>query len=125
MVPPLPAQIKGGDVIMRVGTTSVQNQSLVNLRELILGEPGSYVTLSFSRGGVASQPYDVSLMRGSPEYLDQHGGDAGTRSMAAPKAHAPTTSLGGASREGDEIERYDYDSRGIPILLLAFHIPAN
>lgn len=105
MISPPPAQIKGGDVILRVGTTSVQNQSLVNLRELILGEPGSYVTLSFSRGGVPSQVYDVSLMRGSPEYLDQHGGDAGRGAAAAPTMHAKTTSVGGASREGDEIER--------------------
>mmetsp|Transcript_2473 Transcript_2473/g.5956 ORF Transcript_2473/g.5956 Transcript_2473/m.5956 type:complete len:296 (+) Transcript_2473:54-941(+) len=117
-------QIKPTDIIVRVGHTSVQNQSLVNLRELILGEPGTYVVLGFSRGGT-QQFYEVSLMRGSPDYLDQHQNTA----KPAPKAtetSAPTSaptlpsssgtggnmynsagagSTSASTRETDEIER--------------------
>lgn len=94
-------------MIIRVGTTSVQNQTLVNLRELILGEPGTYVTLSFSRGGLPSQFYEVSLLRGSPEFLDQHGGDVvrPSTTSAAPAYHAATAPSAGGNREADEIER--------------------
>ena len=46
-------------MIMRVGATNVERQTLVNLRELILGEPGTFVTLGFSRGGMQSQFFEV------------------------------------------------------------------
>jgi C-terminal processing protease CtpA/Prc len=43
-------QVKPGDVIVRVGQTQLgnvntQNQTLANLRELILGEAGTFVNL--------------------------------------------------------------------------------
>ena len=46
-------QVKPGDVIVRVGQTqlgnvSSQNQTLANLRELILGEPGTFVVLGYA-----------------------------------------------------------------------------
>jgi hypothetical protein len=84
-------QIKPSDVIIRVGNMSVQNQSLVNLRELILGDPGSFVTLGFSRGGT-SQFYEVSLMRGSPEYLDQQQQPSSKLISEGPAPSMPNTS---------------------------------
>mmetsp|Transcript_55029 Transcript_55029/g.128730 ORF Transcript_55029/g.128730 Transcript_55029/m.128730 type:complete len:331 (+) Transcript_55029:212-1204(+) len=63
--------IKPGDVIVKVGHVNVQNQPLANLRELILGEPGTYVTLGFSRGA-AGQFYEAKMMRGTADYLDKH-----------------------------------------------------
>jgi len=44
------SQVKAGDVIVKVGSVNIQNQPLSNLRDLILGEPGTYVVLGFNRG---------------------------------------------------------------------------
>ena len=43
-------QVKAGDVIVKVGQVNIQNQPLSNLRDLILGDPGSFVVLGFQRG---------------------------------------------------------------------------
>ena len=43
-------QVKAGDVIVKVGQVNIQNQQLSNLRDLILGEPGTFVVLGFQRG---------------------------------------------------------------------------
>lgn len=43
-------QVKAGDVIVKVGQMNIQNQPLSNLRDLILGEPGTFVVLGFQRG---------------------------------------------------------------------------
>ena len=43
-------QVKAGDVIVKVGQINIQNQPLSNLRDLILGEPGTFVVLGFQRG---------------------------------------------------------------------------
>jgi hypothetical protein len=45
-------QVKPGDVIVRVrqtqlGNVNSQSQTLANLRELILGKPGTFVTLGY------------------------------------------------------------------------------
>jgi hypothetical protein len=45
-------QVKPGDVIVRVrqtqlGNVNSQSQTLANLRELILGNPGTFVTLGY------------------------------------------------------------------------------
>jgi hypothetical protein len=37
-------------VIVKVGQVNIQNQQLSNLRDLILGEPGTFVVLGFQRG---------------------------------------------------------------------------
>ncbi|KAJ1477007.1 hypothetical protein T484DRAFT_1906956, partial [Baffinella frigidus] len=63
--------IKPTDVIVNVGQHNVQKQPLSNLRELILGEPGSFITLGFQRGG-GPQYYDTKMMRGTPDFLDKH-----------------------------------------------------
>ncbi len=43
-------QVKAGDVIVKVGQVYIQNQAIENLRDLILGDPGSFVVLGFQRG---------------------------------------------------------------------------
>jgi hypothetical protein len=47
-------QVKAGDVIVKVGQVNIQNQPLSNLRDLILGEPGTFVVLGFQRGSQVS-----------------------------------------------------------------------
>jgi hypothetical protein len=111
-------QIKPGDVIVNVGQHNVQKQPLANLRELILGEPGSFITLGFQRGG-GPQYYDTKMMRGTPDFLDKHmsapskpqaqqaGVQAGMQAGMQPQRAAPQQQgmPGGASREQEEIER--------------------
>lgn len=38
-------------MIVKVGHVNIQNQPLSALRDLILGEPGTFVVLGFQRGG--------------------------------------------------------------------------
>jgi len=122
------SQVKAGDVIVKVGSVNIQNQPLSNLRDLILGEPGTYVVLGFNRG---SQFVEARMMRGTPDFLDKHmsAPTQPTQSMqqqapapspsraqapapapARAQAPAPTTPLpsgggGGSSREKEEFER--------------------
>ncbi|EKX51386.1 hypothetical protein GUITHDRAFT_102656 [Guillardia theta CCMP2712] len=64
-------QIKPGDVIVQVGNTNVQNQPLSQLRELILGEQGTWITLGFQRGSTG-EFYETSMIRGTQDFLDKH-----------------------------------------------------
>ena len=45
---------------MKVGQVNIQNQPLSNLRDLILGEPGTFVVLGFQRG---AQVYMTTFKR--------------------------------------------------------------
>eukprot|EP00960_Hanusia_phi_P066492 766408-Hanusia_phi.AAC.4 len=63
--------IKPGDVIVQVGNTNVQNSPLSHLRELILGEPGTWITLGFQRGSTG-EFYETSMIRGTQDFLDKH-----------------------------------------------------
>eukprot|EP00295_Goniomonas_pacifica_P029697 CAMPEP_0175950716 /NCGR_PEP_ID=MMETSP0108-20121206/29783_1 /TAXON_ID=195067 ORGANISM="Goniomonas pacifica, Strain CCMP1869" /NCGR_SAMPLE_ID=MMETSP0108 /ASSEMBLY_ACC=CAM_ASM_000204 /LENGTH=704 /DNA_ID=CAMNT_0017276863 /DNA_START=1 /DNA_END=2115 /DNA_ORIENTATION=+ len=63
--------IKLGDVIVSIDGRNCVGQSLDTLRQLIRGEVGTYVDLGFQREDVYGQDnqYEVSLMRGSAEYM--------------------------------------------------------
>ena len=55
-------------MIVKVGQVNIQNQPLSNLRDLILGEPGTFVVLGFNSG---SQFYEARMMHGTPDFLDK------------------------------------------------------
>ena len=42
--------MKAGDVLVKIGQVSIQCHSLSDLRNLIVGEPGTFVVLGFQRG---------------------------------------------------------------------------
>lgn len=60
--------VQPGDYIETVDGADVVGQSLNALRQMILGEVATYVTLGFRRG---TSRYEVTLMRGSVEYFAQ------------------------------------------------------
>jgi len=65
------AVVRPGDVVEGVDNQSVIGISLVQLRAMILGQPGSYVNLSFLREKEAeSFRFDVDLLRGDPARYD-------------------------------------------------------
>jgi hypothetical protein len=83
------ARIRPLDIIVSVNGAAVRGRSLQELRDLILGPPGSHLTLTFFRdasstGGSRAEQLDVQLVRGSPQYL-------ASLSVHAP-APAPATS---------------------------------
>ena len=41
--------MKAGDVLVKIGQVSIQCHSLSDLRNLIVGEPGTFVVLGFQR----------------------------------------------------------------------------
>jgi len=70
--------IKPDDELVRVDNVEISpHESLEDVRTLILGPPGSYVSLFFrragGRGGMGGDYffYDVELMRGSVEFLQR------------------------------------------------------
>jgi hypothetical protein len=103
--------VKAGDVIVKVGQVNIQNQPLSNLRDLILGEPGTFVVLGFNRG---SQFHEARMMRGTPDFLDKHM-SAPTQASASMQPPAPAAApsmvppgipaAAGSSREQEEFER--------------------
>lgn len=104
--------VKAGDIIVKVEEVNIQNQPLSSLRDLILGEPGTFVTLGFNRG---TQYIEARMMRGTPEFLDtQHTsatpGSGPQLSLQRPPVGTastmmPSPSPGGSSREFEELER--------------------
>jgi len=101
--------VKAGDIIIKVENVNIQNQPLSNLRDLILGEPGTFVTLGFNRG---SQYIEARMMRGTPDFLDKHmsaPNPSGNLQRSMPQtttaASSSITSPGGLAREFEELER--------------------
>ena len=82
-------KIIANDVIVSVDGSAVRGRSLQELRDLILGAPGSNISLSFMRGPNPQDPsstahnFHVQLMRGSPQYL---------ASLSAPGSAPPPSS---------------------------------
>ena len=66
------ACIKKGDLVIKVNEDPVQGISLAQLRQFVLGPPGSFVVFTFRRRTSDSTYfcYDVDLMRGTGEFLD-------------------------------------------------------
>jgi hypothetical protein len=64
--------IKKGDLVVKVNQDLVRGFSLSQLRQLVLGAPGSVCVFTFRRetSSDTSFCYDVDLMRGSGEFLD-------------------------------------------------------
>ena len=64
--------IQKDDLVVRVNEESVAGHSLAQLRQLVLGPPGSTVVFTFRRktSDSTSFCYDVDLMRGTGEFLD-------------------------------------------------------
>jgi flagellar biosynthesis GTPase FlhF len=64
--------INKGDVVIQVHQESVAGFSLAQLRQLVLGPPGSFCVLTFRRqtSSNISFCYDLDLMRGTGEFLD-------------------------------------------------------
>ena len=83
--------VKAGDIIVKVEQVNIQNQPLSSLRDLILGEPGTFVTLGFNRG---TQYIEARMMRGTPEFLDTQHTSATPRFRAAAVATATTGGYG-------------------------------
>ncbi len=64
--------VRNGDVLLSIENQSVQGASLSDLRNLILGAPGTFVELSFQRAdGAGERTFSVRLMRGTPEFFAQ------------------------------------------------------
>lgn len=87
-------KILANDVIVSVDGSAVRGRSLQELRDLILGAPGSNISLSFMRGpnpqdpSSTTQNFSVQLMRGSPQYLASLSGPS-----PAPPASSPPVAV--------------------------------
>ena len=88
-------KIIANDVIVSVDGSAVRGRSLQELRDLILGAPGSNISLSFMRGPNPQDPsstahnFHVQLMRGSPQYLASLSGPG----SAPPPSSSPVAAL--------------------------------
>ena len=94
-------KIMANDVIVSVDGSAVRARSLQVLRDLILGAPGSNISLSFLRGPNPQDPsstahnFPVQLMRGSPQYLASLSGpgtNCAPQQGSAPSIKQPTVS---------------------------------
>jgi hypothetical protein len=82
------------DVIASVDGAAVRGRSLQDLRDLILGAPGSTIALSFMRKGnlnaASMEVFEVKLMRGSPQYLAALSAPAPQRAASPVTTYIPT-----------------------------------
>ncbi len=62
-------KISIGDVLCFIDGQDVKSQGPSIVRLMIVGPQGSYVTLSFSKDGRATDVYEVKLLRGSAESI--------------------------------------------------------
>eukprot|EP00285_Hemiselmis_virescens_P012972 CAMPEP_0173406500 /NCGR_PEP_ID=MMETSP1356-20130122/64739_1 /TAXON_ID=77927 ORGANISM="Hemiselmis virescens, Strain PCC157" /NCGR_SAMPLE_ID=MMETSP1356 /ASSEMBLY_ACC=CAM_ASM_000847 /LENGTH=817 /DNA_ID=CAMNT_0014367507 /DNA_START=58 /DNA_END=2511 /DNA_ORIENTATION=- len=65
--------VQVGDVIQSVDGQSVANMSMDQLRAMVVGEVGTFVSMAFERPDEDDEvsSYEVSLMRGNAEYFAQ------------------------------------------------------
>jgi hypothetical protein len=92
-------KIMANDVIVSVDGSAVRGRSLQELRDLILGAPGSNISLSFMRGPNPQDPsstahnFFVQLMRGSPQYLASLSGPDTSSGAASGIILAPSGTI--------------------------------
>mmetsp|Transcript_21228 Transcript_21228/g.53240 ORF Transcript_21228/g.53240 Transcript_21228/m.53240 type:complete len:497 (+) Transcript_21228:72-1562(+) len=107
--------IRGDDELIQVDSVKVTAQeSLADVRMLILGRPGSFVSLSFKRTGgqygqgsrSESYYYDVELMRGSVDFIQMQ-----QEAMLRPDYTQYELEIG---RLRDEIEALRHQQDAIP-----------
>uniref|UniRef100_A0A7S0EZ37 PDZ domain-containing protein n=1 Tax=Hanusia phi TaxID=3032 RepID=A0A7S0EZ37_9CRYP len=70
-------KVKIGDQILRVGGSDLTGVGVTEMRNLIIGEQGTSVRVTF-RNPSSGEVYDLDLIRGTPDYFDalQGGGSS-------------------------------------------------
>ncbi len=66
--------IRIGDILRHIDGQPLTDRSLADLRSLVLGEIGTFITFGFERrDGIDGQlyTYDISLMRGNADFFAQ------------------------------------------------------
>ncbi len=96
-------------MIVSVDGSAVRGRPLQELRDLILGAPGSNISLSFMRGpnpqdpSSSTQNFSVQLMRGSPQYLASLSGPG----PAPPASSPPVAVLASAAPASSSSQEHD------------------
>ena len=90
-----------GDQLLIVGEEDVSQQTVGNMRHLIIGDMGSYCNVTF-RSAASGQVYSVQLQRGTPEFLDQLvPRDRGSHASLNPGEMRADAGGAGAAAAGD------------------------
>lgn len=66
-------QVKVGYQVIRVGGTEVVGMNVTDVRNIIVGDQGTRVSIRF-RKAENGEIFEIDLVRGTPEYLDQANG---------------------------------------------------